>query len=391
MKIIKTLCLIVLCTSSLLASRFYLDPNQGDLANSGTMISPWPSLEEVIDAGYIMSQRYSPLPYNSETSDLIIRNPDGIVGAGDTLILMDGLHGSVFLLGYINQMPITVMGMDGHSPVVEYIHLRACKNWRFENIEVSSEPYGYYLNGRLCFVESHSWHGPSSHVEILGCEMYSAAEPWETAEEWSEKVSSGLYIIGDSVTVLNNVLRNIGFGITATGDYIVASRNRIVNFSGDGMRLLGSHQVFSYNLIKNCYDINENHDDGIQSWAQINGIVADDNQLIGNIIINTDDTERPLNGPLQGIGCFDGFYNRWRVENNLVLVDHWHGITFLGANDCQIVNNTVIDLTPDMTPGASWIRVADHKNGTASAGCLVANNVANSFHVDANTSNNVIL
>jgi hypothetical protein len=164
----------------------------------------------------------------------------------------------------------------------------------------------------------------------------------------------------------------------------------IDNFSGDGMRILGSYISFRNNTIKNCYDVDENHDDGIQSFTT-NGYVVDHNEIIGNTIINTDDSLRPLVGSLQGIGCFDGFYNDWLVINNVINVNHWHGITFLGANNVRIINNTVIDPTPDITPGASWIRIADHKDGSPSSNCVVANNVANKFVIDAIDVNNFVL
>ncbi|MCB9330719.1 MAG: T9SS type A sorting domain-containing protein [Lewinellaceae bacterium] len=373
------------------AEKFYLDPSTGHLANAGTIDAPWSTLEAVINANYIVSNQYSPLPYNPATSKLISKNASGYVHAGDTLVLMNGLHGNVFLNNYINTVPITIIGMEGQTPIIEKMHLRACKNWRIENVVVSSEPYGLYLNDVLFYIESHSWQGPSSHIEVHHCEIYSTDTPWQTADDWNTKMSNGLYIKADSVIATNNLIRNINFGLQAVGNYIEADHNQIINFAGDGMRIVGSNIIFKYNLIKNCYKVNENHDDGIQSWAQINGVIADDNQVIGNIIINTDDPSRPLNGPLQGIGCFDGFYNRWKVVNNLIVVDHWHGITFLGANDCQIINNTVLDLTPDITPGGSWIRINNHKDGSPSSGCLVANNVANSFYVDGTLTNNVVL
>lgn len=373
------------------AKKLYLDPSTGSLTNAGTIDAPWSTLEAVINANYIVSNQYSPLPYNPVSSKLISKNASGYVHAGDTLILMNGLHGNVFLNNYINTVPITIIGKEGHKPIIEKMHLRACKNWRIENVVVSSEPYGLYLNDVLFYIESHSWQGPSSHIEVHRCEIYSTDTPWQTADDWNNKMSNGLYIKADSVIATNNLIRNINFGLQAVGNYIEADHNQIINFAGDGMRIVGSNITFKYNLIKNCYKVNDNHDDGIQSWAQINGVVADDNQVIGNIIINTDDPSRPLNGPLQGIGCFDGFYNRWKVINNLIVVDHWHGITFLGANDCEIINNTVLDLTPNITPGGSWIRVNKHKDGSPSSGCLVANNVANSFYVDGTLSNNVVL
>ena len=67
-------------------------------------------------------------------------------------------------------------------------------------------------------------------------------------------------------------------------------------------------------------------------------------------------------------------FEDWVVENNVVFVDHWHGITLSGAVDSRIVNNTVCDINSE-SPGPSWIRIGDHKNGTPSSGCVVRNNL----------------
>lgn len=391
MRVIRLLFFFLCCSVSGLASVHYLDPVNGSLDNSGSMDSPWSSLESVIDAGYISSQAYFPLPYDPYTSSLVAKNENGPIQAGDTLMLLDGLHGRIYLESYINAAPITIIGADGHNAQLHSVHLLSCKNWRFEHVNISNEPYGEYTGENLFTIESHSWQGPASHIFINDCDIYSTDAPWTTADEWNAKMSNGIYIAADSVNVINSSIRNSNFGLQAAGNYILAESNEIINFAGDGMRVIGSNIIFKYNLIKNCYVVNDNHDDGIQSWAEINGVVSDDNQLIGNVIINTDDENRPLNGPLQGIGCFDGFFNRWKVINNVVIVDHWHGITFLGARDCDIINNTVIDLTPDVTPGESWILIDDHKNGTPSSGCVIANNVANDFIVDGIESNNQTL
>jgi hypothetical protein len=155
-------------------------------------------------------------------------------------------------------------------------------------------------------------------------------------------------------------------------------RNVVDSFAGDGLRGLGDNTVFEYNTVKNCYAVNANHDDGFQSWSTgpsgvgsgvVKGIV-----LRGNVIINYEDENQPFRGTLQGIGAFDGMFEDWVVENNVIMVDHWHGITLLGAKNCRVVNNTVIDLN-DIKPGPPWIRIAEHKNGTPPEGCLVRNNL----------------
>ena len=44
--------------------------------------------------------------------------------------------------------------------------------------------------------------------------------------------------------------------------------------------------------------------------------------LRGNTIINYEDPGQPHRGTLQGIGCFDGMFVDWVIENNVVIVDH---------------------------------------------------------------------
>lgn len=96
--------------------------------------------------------------------------------------------------------------------------------------------------------------------------------------------------------------------------------------------------------------------------------------------INYTDPDQPFRGTLQGVGCFDGMFEDWVVENNVVITDHWHGISLYGALNCRVVNNTVIDIN-EVDPGPSWIHVVPHKDGTPSTGCVVRNNLAMSLDV----------
>jgi parallel beta-helix repeat protein len=148
------------------------------------------------------------------------------------------------------------------------------------------------------------------------------------------------------------------------------------------LRGLGNYCTFQYNTVKNCYDVNGNHDDGFQSWSvgpngvgsgQVVGLV-----LRGNTIINYEDPNQPHRGALQGIGCFDGTFVDWVVENNVIVTDHYHGITLLGARNCRVINNTVLDRN-DGRPGPPWIRVNNHKKGMAPVDCVVRNNLATAF------------
>lgn len=386
--IIITIILTIIC-NVLFAKTFYLDPINGNITNSGTELSPLSSLSDVINSDLIKSRAYFPLPYNLN-SQLQIKNSNGIIEGGDTLILKAGLHGKVFLRNYNNDLPITILGHNEGIAILESVHLQACKNWVFQNLDISSEPYGYYLNDRLFYIESHGYHGPTSHISVRHCNIYSSVDPWVIAQDWLDNASDGLFIRADSCLAIGNKITNIDMGLFCVGDYISVIGNEIINFSGDGGRILGSHISFNYNVIKENYNVNDNHDDGIQSFTN-NEYVVDSNEVIGNLIIDTEDLDRPLQGPVHGIGAFDGFYNDWIVANNVISVNHWNGIAFLGANRCTIIHNTVLDPTPNITPGGSWIKIDDHRDGTPSSDCVVANNVANQFVVDGLEVNNVIL
>ena len=95
-------------------------------------------------------------------------------------------------------------------------------------------------------------------------------------------------------------------------------------------------------------DIDNNHDDGIQSYSrdrlgcdgfgEVKGVV-----LRGNTIINFENLNQPLRCNFQGIGLFDGMFVDWVIADNLVVTNHWRGITVMGARNVKIENNIVVD------------------------------------------------
>ncbi|MBK9147924.1 MAG: T9SS type A sorting domain-containing protein [Flavobacteriales bacterium] len=368
------------------AAIFHISPIIGSMQNDGSFASPWSTLAEVLDANLIETRSYLPLPYMEGVSQLNPKNVGAPVQPGDTLLLYDGLHGVAFFRGGFNAEPITIMAAPGQVPILSRFQLQAGARWRLIGLHISPEPYGTYHATHLIHFETHNWHGPVREIEVRDCNVYTSANTsaW-SAEDWVTRASSGIRYFGHHGLIQNNTFTNVDFGVMVTGDSTEAIGNSIINFSGDGMRAIGNDLLFEGNLIKNCYAVDANHDDGIQSFATpdapLTRVV-----LRGNTIINYDDPNQPLLGPLQGIGCFDGPFSDWVVENNVVIVNHWHGISLYGAINCTVANNTVIDPTPSATPGPSWIRINDDTDiGQASSGCVVANNIANTYAVTGTT------
>ncbi len=364
------------------------------MSNDGSQANPWSTLEAVFSSNKIESQKPATYPY-VEDAPLVPRNPGAPVKAGDTILLLSGDHGTVSLGGWYNASMITIEAAPGATPVIRRWTLEGGKFWTLRGITVSPEPYGTVAKGTLVKFASHSHQGPISDITVEDCHCYTVddSSAW-TATDWNNLASDGITVGGKRGVIRNNVVRNVNWGILP-GSYSLVEYNDIINFAGDGMRCNGNYTTIQYNLIKNCYKVNSNHDDGIQSFSTGPGGSGSGtvygNVIRGNVILQNDGSVGALNGTLQGIGCFDGFYEDWVVENNVIVVDQYHGLSFYGAINCKIANNTVVERVAGAnTP---WIRVGDHKTRGPGSGNTIINNIAPSYQLGSNaggtSSNNL--
>ncbi len=364
------------------AADFYVDPVGGSPDGDGSSSRPWRTLQEVVEANSFETWAWDSAPYEEGVS-VLVPDQDGPVRPGDTVWLLDGHHGEVEIRSAYLDGVITVSAAPGAEPTLSRLSLRSASNWTFQGLTVSPSFAEDYEKQTMVDLESHSWTGPISDITLEDCTLYSVEDTssW-TAEDWNAYSASGIFADGSHLTIRNNLLRNVNFGISVLASDSLVEHNIVENFAGDGMRGLGDHTVFQYNTVMNSYDVNDNHDDGFQSWSlgpdgvgtgEVIGVV-----LRGNVFINYTDPEQPLRGPLQGIGCFDGTFVDWVVENNVVAVDHWHGITLMGAHNVRVVNNTVVDLNTD-SPGPPWISVTAHKDGSPPTDSVVRNNLATDY------------
>jgi len=374
------LCLVPLCAE---AAEFYVDPANGSPTGDGSTSRPWRTIQEVFDAGLVESQQWDKLPYTVQ-SKLVARNAGAPVRAGDTIRLRSGYHGDLLIDKYYNSGTITLAADEGHTPQLSSVHVRSGCHWAIRGLTVSAEFSKTYQRHTLIHLESHNWGGPVHDIAVERCSLCSVADAsvW-TADDWDRLSCNGFQVDGSRMTIRDNRLLNVNFGISVGATDSLITGNLVENFAGDGLRGLGNHCTFEYNTVKNCYKVNANHDDGFQSWStgpggvgtgEVVGVV-----LRGNTIINYVDLNQPYRGTLQGIGCFDGTFVDWVIENNVIITDHWHGITLLGARNCLVINNTVLDLNTT-TPGPPWICIGKHKNGTAPVNCIVHNNLATAFN-----------
>lgn len=356
------------------AATFYIDPVNGAATNIGSESSPWRTLQEVIEAGLVESHSWQ-RPY-SAGSELEPRNTGAPVKAGDTLILLTGYHGQVNIHRYINDETIFIQAGPKQTPTLSQLHFQSSAKWSVSGVTISPI-YGASQQSTLLRIESHGYNGPSAHITVDNNTIFSAPDisAW-SINDWLTNVKSGISVDADHSIISNNLVRNIGFGITVSANHVSVVNNQVINFSGDALRGLGNYGLFAYNLVANAFKINGNHDDGFQSWSRdgqpVMGVTLRGNQFYTNF----NHPNPSLLSTFQGIGCFDGFYNDWLIENNLVAVSHWHGISVYGANNTTIINNTVVDDSRHTAdPMVPWIRLTTHKNGTFGSNNIVRNNI----------------
>lgn len=315
-------------------TEYYCDPATGDMANEGGPDDPWSTLQAVFEAGKAFT-------------------------AGDVIFLRSGYHGEP-AIGNANDGLVTIRPDAKAEPTLSRLEFtETARHWLAVDLQISRSYAPEFSKATMVSISGQN-------ITVSGCSVFTVPDiaQW-TLADWLGKPSNGITAGGMHNRIENCTVLNTAFAIQISGSFNTAHGNRVHNFSGDGLRGLGDDLLFEYNTVTDNYNIDDNHDDGFQSWSTgENGVgsgVVYRMTLRGNVIIETTDPNRPFQGPLQGIGCFDGMFEDWVVENNVVVVNQWHGLTLLGAKNCRIVNNTVVDQNFHSDPGPTWIAIEPHK------------------------------
>jgi parallel beta-helix repeat protein len=375
---------------------FYIDPVNGSLKGDGSAEHPWLTLQSVVDSNLIEYYTHTE-NYNAQSS-LKVVNPGAPVKGGDKLLLRSGYHGFINQNVFIFKEWLTIAAQEGNTPILSRFKLEGTfEKIYLKNLSIIKDNYVgtenfwetddiNYNDNSCVYLGSSSFWGKGSYVKLYGLTIKTTvdASSWSDAD-WIEKSASGISLrSAEHVEIVNCTLENIAMGISIeyNSDNCSAVHNSIKYYSIDGSRIISNNVLFAYNTISGCLKIDENHDDAIQSYSRGadgspgNGVLTNVT-IRGNLIIGIADKNNPKSSSPQGIGCFDGFFDNWIVENNVVIVNHYHGISFYGMRNSKIINNTVIDQIPgdDTSP---WIMITSHKNGSPSENCIVANNIASS-------------
>lgn len=354
--------LLIFIASGINAATYYLSPDNGDVNNSGAKDSPWPSLQELFASGVKLN-------------------------AGDTLLLMTGNHGTAELKG-INSNYIYIFSAPGEIPVISHLDIAKTAptiKWHLKGITFSG-----ISSAEEAFI---IFYEKSMYIKIEKCTFLTNENINElTTDEIKSTVKKGIILAGSRHQINYNTFKGVSTAVEINADKCTFSGNRISDFTGHALLCNGSSNIFTNNLIKNFISTGFNA-------AAFKAISTPErpgksNILLGNVIVDYTNPGRKNIAPLMGIVGFDGNYTDWIVENNVVITDHWHGITFFNISNSMIVNNTVIDPYLDVrysnleeeyrtkTFGPVRVWVAADEKGNKSENNRIANNLASDYLIE---------
>ena len=366
-RLVATIVVVGLLASLSHAAIFYVDPEKGDMAGDGSALRPWKTVQEVIEGKLIQTR----------DGRGRLKNPGAPVKAGDTILLRSGYHGEIYCRGAYNDDYIMIAAETGHAPKVRRVFFAAAGKWIIRGLTVCPEFAPEFKRDRLIYVVN--WGGPSSDFVIEDNTLYSTPDgsSW-SAEQWNERVCYGIGVIGERIRIRNNTLRYVNHGIVLTGDNIMVEGNSIEHIGGDGIVCSADNTSLIGNTIKYFYKINANHDDGIQFHRGRDKTTPIRNAVVrGNTIIAWDQAARHrLTTSPQGICNFDIPALNWRIENNIVLVKHHHGITIYGCRGGVVVNNLAYN--PYGGNYLAGIALGTTHGKTTSENTVVRNNLVDS-------------
>jgi Right handed beta helix region len=305
--------------------------------------------------------------------------------AGDILLLQPGSHGDIALQDMTFAQPVTIMSEKGKTAHVNSILARRdVHGVIFKDMMVWGPDNA---SGPLVFTDDTSSDLAFEGLIVQSRRDVSGRKSW-SADQWVSRVRDGIMLFSPRTLVRGCKLRVVRLGISSAGANSQIWGNSVVDFAGDGIRA-GDYNLVRNNLVANSFRVDDNHNDGFQSWAGASGRVVGLILRRNRIYEWTYPNDHPLRGSLQGMGLFDGFYDDLVIANNIVSVTAQHGIAVYGARNARIVNNTVV--SSDGQPGRyPWLLIGPHKNGTPSSNVTFANNIAMAFLGTADPARSVV-
>jgi hypothetical protein len=307
----------------------------------------------------------------------------------DTILyLRDGAYGPLRFDGFRPPGKVTLRAVNRRKARVQQVLLQNASDITIDQLALWDDPSDRekQWTALVCYQANQRFH-------VLDCDFRGHPDTdyfaWDKVK-WANAGGTGS---NDSVdgSIKGCLVTGTGWGFQAGGNVVIEG-NKIKGFANDGLRAFGGAKVRN-NYVADNVLVNDNHNDMLQSF-NLGGAPYEGMEIIGNTLVSwTGPADHPLRADgvqCQGIGFFDGFWNNLTMRDNLVVTDHWHGISVYGATNSVIENNMALNIFGKDAPhtGRPWIQLLPHKDGRPSDNVIFRGNKA--FSVSSHPKNSRI-
>lgn len=339
---------------------YYSSPEGGGPDADGSAENPWGSLEQLA------------------AEDALV---PGI------LCLTDGFHGNPLLQPAVPVGPTTVRAQNHGAAVVGTLRMVGVEDLTLWGLTVDgTSQIDPGADQRQSFLVTGDANTHDITLDSVRVQSAASSADWDQAG-WVYQVRSGADFRGTNISVIDSEIRNTYHALLLRGDGSLVEGTTIDNFGGDGIRGLGSHSRYSWNVVRDAYidEYEVQHDDAFQAYRldgedlRIVDVTIDHNQFIvfADPITEFVEEHELVGTLMQGVIITDGYADGWNVHDNLVVGGQSHGISLFGARNCRVQNNTVVAHPLFVPEAGPWIRITDQtKTGQANFDNIIRNNVA---------------
>lgn len=323
----------------------------------------------------------------------VFLNPgDDVVAAArkatkDTVIyLRDGAYGPLRFDGFRPPGTITLRSVNHRKARVQQVLLQNASDITLDGLAIWDDMSVDRIRTGTALIG----YQDNRRFHVIDCEFRGHPDvdyfAWDKAK-WNAAGSVGGNGSIDG-SIKNCLIRGVGFG-PEVGSNVVMEGNTLRGFCKDAYRAFDSAKVRN-NYGADNFQTSENHNDLFQSF-NLGGPPFEGMEIVGNTLVSwtgpKDHPLRPESIMCQGIGFFDGFWNRLVIRDNLIVTDHWHGLSIYGATNSIIERNLVLNIYGKDAPhlGRPWVQLLPHKDGRPSDNVIFQGNKA--FAVSSDPKN----
>jgi len=255
------------------------------------------------------------------------------VSGGDTILLAPGDYGTISVKYKNYSSPVTIASADpSNQATFSALKLYGVSGLNFSSIEVD------FVRGDLGHSAPAISVQKSSHVSFDGMYVHG------TLDGDAANDGYGITVTGSShISVTNSEFEQLYRGaVFNKSTDLTLSGNSFHHLRSDGSDFAQVQRVvIDGNQYRDIFPVGADHPDAIQFFTNGTTAASTDIRITNNVIIQGD------GGGMQGIFLRDETdvlpYQNVYIGNNFVYIPSYHnGISVLGGNTVEIVDNTVL-------------------------------------------------